>query len=409
MSTTRVPSSRTLGALIRPAGRGRDAVQRRLTRVQSIHDLREAARRRAPRAVFDYADGGAGRELNLGRCRQTYDRLEFHPTALTDVSVVDTSSTVLGGPVAFPFALAPTGFTRIMHPSGEGAVASVAEAYGVPYSLSTLGTTTMEDVAIAAPGARRWFQLYLSRDRALAKELLARASASGFDTLLLTVDTPISVNRPRDVHNGLTIPPSMSVRAILDGLRHLGWCGEMFRATRKDPLVSAVLKSTGGNAAEMIQSVFNPTLDLGDLEWLRAEWSGKLVAKGVQSVTDACRAVDAGADGVWLSTHGGRKLDRAPVPLELVPPVVDALQGRADVVVDSGITSGADIVAAVALGASVAAVGRAYLYGLMAGGRTGVDKALEILTGEVVRTMQLLGVTRVDQLRPAHVTLHGWA
>jgi L-lactate dehydrogenase (cytochrome) len=387
--------------LLRPRPIVWDATERRLARSASIADLRMIARRHTPRAVFDYTDGSADSELSLRRARQAFSRVEFHPSVLRDVSAVDTGRMILGKRSALPFGLAPTGFTRMMHHEGERAVASVAGEVGIPYALSTLGTTTVEQVAVAAPDARKWFQLYVWRDRAPAKDLVARAAAAGFDTLILTVDTPVAGARLRDVRNGLTIPPALSLRTFLDGALYPRW---WFNLLTTEPLAFANLASTEGTVADLINRVFDPTLSMDDLHWLRETWPGSLVVKGVQSATDALRVVDAGADAVWLSNHGGRQLDRAPVPLELVPSVVDAVGDRAEIFVDTGITSGGDVVAAVALGATAAMVGRAYLYGLMAGGRRGVLKAVEILAAEVLRTMQLLGVTSVDELQPSHVS-----
>jgi L-lactate dehydrogenase (cytochrome) len=265
-----------------------------------------------------------------------------------------------------------------------------------------MGTTTIENVAAAAPDARKWFQLYLWRDRAPAKDLVQRAADAGYDTLMLTVDTPVGGARLRDVRNGLTVPPALSLRTFLDGAMHPNWWFDLFTT---EPLTFASLESTDGTVAELINRVFDPALTMADVEWLRDTWPGKLMIKGIQSVEDARRVVDAGADAVLLSNHGGRQLDRAPVPLELVEPTVQEVGDRAEVFVDTGITNGADIVAAVALGARAALVGRAYLYGLMAGGQRGVAKAVEILTGEITRTMQLIGVNSVDELKPSHVRL----
>jgi L-lactate dehydrogenase (cytochrome) len=398
----RVPRPSELAPLLRPAPFVRDAAERRLRHAASIADLRRIARRRTPRAVFDYTDGAADGELSLSRARAAFARVEFTPSVLRDVSAVDTGRDILGGRSALPFALAPTGFTRMMHTEGEAAVASVAGEFGIPYTLSTMGTTTIEDVAAAAPATRRWFQLYLWRDRAPGKDLVERAAAAGYDTLMLTVDTPVGGARRRDVRNGLTIPPTLTLRTFLDGALHPNW---WFDFLTTEPLRFASLESTDGTVADLINRVFDPALTMADVEWLRSTWTGKLVVKGIQSVEDARRVVDAGADAVLLSNHGGRQLDRAPVPLELVQPVVDEVGDRAEVLVDTGITNGADIVAAVALGARAALVGRAYLYGLMAGGRTGVAKAVQILAGEIVRTMQLIGVNSVDELRPSHVRL----
>ncbi|MCO1654695.1 alpha-hydroxy acid oxidase [Pseudonocardia humida] len=402
MVKRRVPRPSELAPLLRPAPFIRDGAQRRLRLAGSIADLRRIARRRTPRAVFDYTDGAADGELSLNRARDAFARVEFSPTVLRDVSNVDTGRDILGQRSALPFAFAPTGFTRMMHTEGEAAVASVAGEVGIPYTLSTMGTMTIEDVAEAAPGTRKWFQLYLWRDRAPGKDLVERAAAAGYDTLMLTVDTPVGGARLRDVRNGLTIPPSLTLKTFLDGALHPNW---WFDFLTTEPLAFASLESTDGTVADLINRVFDPALTMADVEWLRSTWSGKLVIKGIQSVEDAHRVVDAGADAVLLSNHGGRQLDRAPVPLELVQPVVEAVGDRAEVMVDTGITHGADIVAAIALGARAALVGRAYLYGLMAGGRTGVAKSVQILTGEIVRTMQLLGVNSVDELRPSHVRL----
>jgi len=398
----RVPRPSELAPLLRPAPFVRDATQRRLQRVGSIADLRAIARRRTPRAVFDYTDGGADAELSLRRARAAFARLEFSPSVLQDVSTVDTSREILGRRSTMPFAFAPTGFTRMMHHEGEAAVASVAGEVGIPWTLSTMGTMTIEDVAAVAPDTRKWFQLYLWRDRALGKDLVQRAAAAGYDTIMLTVDTPVGGRRLRDVHNGLAIPPALSLKTFLDGALHPNW---WFNLLTTEPLRFASLETTDGTVADLINRLFDPTLTVADVEWLRRDWAGKLVVKGIQSVEDARRVVDAGADAVLLSNHGGRQLDRAPVPLELVTPVRDALGDRAEVLVDTGITHGADIVAAVALGAQAALVGRAYLYGLMAGGRAGVVKATEILSAEIVRTLQLIGVNSVDELRPSHVRL----
>ncbi|GAA2896609.1 alpha-hydroxy acid oxidase [Pseudonocardia halophobica] len=397
-----MPRPKELLPLLRPAPFVRDATERRLRRAASIADLREIARRRTPRAVFDYTDGAADGELSLNRARAAWSRVEFTPTVLRDVSTVDLGRDMLGARSALPFAFAPTGFTRMMDTEGEPAVASVAADAGIPYTLSTMGTTTIEEVAEAAPAARRWFQLYLWRDRAFAKDLVQRAAAAGYDTLMLTVDTPVGGNRRRDVHNGLTIPPALTLRTFIDGALHPHWWFDLLTTS---PLTFATLERTEGTVADLINRVFDPALTMDDVEWLRGAWPGKLMIKGIQNVADARRVVDAGVDAVLLSNHGGRQLDRAPVPVELVEPTVQEVGDAAEVYVDTGIMHGADVVAAVALGARGALVGRAYLYGLMAGGRAGVAKAVDILTGEITRTLQLLGVTSVDDLRREHTRL----
>ncbi|GAA1876021.1 alpha-hydroxy acid oxidase [Pseudonocardia ailaonensis] len=402
MVDRRLPRISELRPLLQPAPFVRDGVERRLRRAASIADLRAIARRRTPRAVFDYTDGAADGELSLSRARGAWSRVEFSPTVLRDVSTVDLGRDILGARSALPFAFAPTGFTRMMGTEGEPAVASVAAEVGIPYTLSTMGTTTIEEVAAAAPTGRNWFQLYLWRDRSFAKDLVQRAQAAGYDTLMLTVDTPVGGNRRRDVHNGLSIPPALTLRTFLDGARHPNWWFDLLTTA---PLTFATLESTEGTVAELINRVFDPALTMDDVDWLRGVWPGKLVIKGIQNVADTRRVVDAGADGVLLSNHGGRQLDRAPVPAELIEPTVQEIGDSAEVLVDTGIMHGADVVAAIALGARAALVGRAYLYGLMAGGRAGVAKAVEILTGEVTRTLQLIGVTAVDDLRPEHARL----
>jgi L-lactate dehydrogenase (cytochrome) len=378
--------------------------ERRLARAASVADLRLLARRRAPRAVFDYTDGAAGEEIGLRRSRQAFGRVEFQPRVLRDVSNVDTSTTILGRASALPLVFGPTGFTRMMHTEGEPAVARVAARVGIPYALSTMGTTSIEELAAAAPGGRLWFQLYLWRDREASRDFVERAREAGYEALVLTVDTPVPGARLRDVRNGLTIPPSLSMRTFAEGVLHPAW---WFDLLTTEALEFASLNRFEGTVAELVDRMFDPTATLSDLSWLRSVWPGSLVVKGVQNVADARAVVDAGADGLVVSNHGGRQLDRAPTPLEALAAVVDAVGDRAEVYVDGGILSGSDLVAAVALGARAGLVGRAYLYGLMAGGERGVQRAADILHTEVTTTLALLGVTRVEDLRRDHVRLRG--
>jgi L-lactate dehydrogenase (cytochrome) len=376
--------------------------RRRLDRALTIADLRRIARLRTPRSVFDYTDGAAEQEISLRRARQLFHDLEFHPQVLRDVGDLDTSTPMLGKVAALPFAFAPTGFTRMMQHEGESAVARVAERRDIPYALSTLGTTSIEDVAAAAPNARKWFQLYVWRDRAAGEDLMKRATVAGYEALILTVDAPVAGARLRDLRNGFAIPPALTLKTILDAATHPAWWINLLTTP---PLTFASLNAWQGTVAELMNSLFDPTMTIADLEWVRSCWDGPLIIKGIQTLDDARRVVGAGADAIVLSNHGGRQLDRAPVPLRLLPDVVEAVGDRAEVYVDTGIMSGADIVAALALGARAAWVGRAYLYGLMAGGERGVDRTAEILTKEIRRTMQLLGVRTVDELTPAHVKL----
>lgn len=402
MVDRQLPRWSELRPLLRPRPLVVDQTERRLRDALTIGDLRAAARRRVPRSVFDYVDGAAEAEVSLLRARRLFRDLELRPSILQDVSDVDTTTTMLGTTAAVPFSFAPTGFTRLMHHEGERAVARVAQRRGIPYALSTMGTTSIEDVAAAAPNARKWFQLYVWKDRSAGEDLMARAKAVGFEALQLTVDVPVAGARLRDTRNGFSIPPALSVRTVLDAGMHPAWWLNLL--TTK-PLEFASLSSWSGTVAELLDRLFDPTMTIADLEWLRASWDGPLVIKGIQSVEDARLVVDAGADAVVVSNHGGRQLDRAPVPLRLLPDVVEAVDGRAEVWVDTGILSGADVVAALALGADATMVGRAYLYGLMAAGERGVDRAADILTREVRRTMALLGVSRVGQLDARHVRL----
>jgi L-lactate dehydrogenase (cytochrome) len=300
-----------------------------------------------------------------------------------------------------PFGIAPTGFTRLMQTEGEQAGAAAAGAAGIPFSLSTLGTTSIENVRAANPSGRNWFQLYVMRDREVSYELTRRAAAAGFDTLFFTVDAPVGGARLRDTRNGFSIPPQISLGTVLNAIPRPWWWYD-FLTTPK--LEFASLTATGGTVGQLLDSAMDPTISFADLDVIRGLWPGKLVVKGVQTVADAQALADLGVDGIVLSNHGGRQLDRAPVPFHLLPGVVKAVGDRTEVALDTGIMNGADIVAAIALGARFTLIGRAYLYGLMAGGRAGVDRTIEILRGEVIRTMKLLQVPSVAELNPGHVT-----
>ncbi|MDQ1487048.1 MAG: hypothetical protein QOJ62_2741 [Actinomycetota bacterium] len=402
MSDRQVPKWHELKPLLRTKPIEVNPTKRRLDAALTIDDLRTIARRRTPRSVFDYTDGAAEAEVSLRRARELFASLEFNPSVLRDVSGLDTSTPILGRTAALPFAFAPTGFTRMMHHDGESAVARVAAKHDIPYALSTLGTTSIEDVAAAAPDARKWFQLYVQKERSAAEDLMARAKAAGYEALILTVDVPVAGVRLRDARNGFSIPPALTVKTVLGAATHPTWWVNLLTTA---PLTFASLSSWDGTVAELMDALFDPTMTIADLEWVRSCWDGPLILKGIQTVDDARRVVDAGADAIVLSNHGGRQLDRAPVPLRLVPDVRDAVGDRAEVLVDTGIMTGADIVAALALGANAALVGRAYLYGLMAGGERGVDRAAQILSREIRRTMQLLGARTVSELKPEHVTL----
>lgn len=378
-----------------------NARRRRLAAALTIEDLRTIAKRRTPAAAFDYTDGAAEGEVSLSRARQAFEDVEFHPGVLTDVADVDTRVRVFGGPSAMPFGIAPTGFTRLMQTEGETAGASAAGAAGIPFTLSTLGTTSIEDVKAANPTGRNWFQLYVMRQREISYGLVERAAASGFDTLMFTVDTPVAGARLRDKRNGFSIPPALTLATILNALPRPWWWWDFLTTPA---LQFASLSSTGGTVGELLDAAMDPSISYDDLDIIRGMWPGKLVVKGVQTLADAKKLTDRGVDGIVLSNHGGRQLDRAPIPFHLLPEVAREVGRDTEIAIDTGIMNGADIIASIALGADFTLIGRAYLYGLMAGGRAGVDRAIQILAEQIIRTMKLLQVRSVEELEPRHIT-----
>jgi L-lactate dehydrogenase (cytochrome) len=397
----RIPRPAELAPLLqfkKPTWNRREA---RLQAALTISDLRTIARRRTPKAPFDYADGAAEDELSIERARQAFRDIEFHPSILRDVSRVDTSVQIFGGDSALPFGISPTGFTRMMQAEGEVAGARAASRVGIPFSLSTMGTSSIEDVRAASPQGRLWFQLYMWTAREKSMELVSRAAAAGYDTLLVTVDTPVGGARLRDKRNGMTIPPALTAKTILNAIPRPEWWVNFLTT---EPLTFASLSRWSGTVEEMIDTMFDPTITVEDLVWIRERWGGTFVVKGVQTVEDARMLADLGVDGIVLSNHGGRQLDRAPVPFRLLPEVAREVGKDLQIAIDTGIMSGADIVASIACGANFAMVGRAYLYGLMAGGEAGVARALTILADGVVRTMKLLGVSSLAELAPKHVS-----
>lgn len=375
--------------------------KRRLDAALTIEDLRQIAKRRTPAAAFDYTDGAAEGEISMERSVQSFQDVEFHPSILNDVSHVDTTTQILGGSSAMPFGIAPTGFTRLMQTEGEIAGASAAGAAGIPFTLSTLGTTSIEDVKKVNPEGRNWFQLYVMREREISYGLVERAAAAGYDTLFFTVDTPIAGARLRDTRNGFAIPPQLTPKTILNAIPRPWWWWD-FLTTQK--LEFASLSETGGTVGELLNSAMDPSIDFDDLAEIRKMWPGKFAVKGVQTVADAKKLADLGVDSIVLSNHGGRQLDRAPVPFELLPEVAREIGKDVEIIIDTGIRNGADIVASLALGADFTLIGRAYLYGLMAGGREGVDRTIAILSEQVERTMKLLQVSNIGELNPSHVT-----
>jgi L-lactate dehydrogenase (cytochrome) len=379
-----------------------DPVARRLARAASVADLRAIARRRLPRGVFDYIDGGAEDERTMAANAAAFAAVTFRPRVLRDVGEVDTSTTLLGRPLPLPLVLAPTGFTRIADPDGELAVARAASRAGVPYTLSTLSTRSIEEVA-GVGSSPKWFQVYVWRDRGLVKEMIGRAASAGYEALVLTVDTAVLGRRERDVRRGFSLPPKIGPGTLVDGALHPAWT---WRFLRSDPVRFANVRDAAGvgdgrtavTLSEYVNTQFDPGLSWRDVEWMRSVWSGPLVIKGVQAVDDARLAADAGVEAIALSNHGGRQLDSAPAALDLVPPVADAVGDRLEIICDGGVRRGSDIVKAVALGARACMAGRAYLYGLGAAGERGVDHVLGLLGADVRRTMALVGASSVAGL-----------
>jgi L-lactate dehydrogenase (cytochrome) len=373
----------------------------RLARVRTVEDFRRLALRRTPRSVFDYVDGAAEGELSMDRAVAAFRRVVFHPHVLRDVAEVEPATTILGRAAALPIVFGPTGFTRMMHAAGEGAVARAAGRLGVPYTLSTLGTTSIENLAAEAPATERWFQLYVSKDRGRATDLVTRAGESGYTTLVLTVDVPVAGARHRDIYNGLTMPPSLTARTLVGMVGKPRW---LFDALTTEPLAFESL-GPARDVMELINSAFDASVTIPDLGWLRSVWTGSIVVKGVQRVDDAVEIAAAGADGIAVSNHGGRQLDRAATPLDLLGPVVDAVGDTTEVYLDGGVRSGADVAAAVALGARAAFIGRPYLYALMAGGEDGVDHLATLVRADYLRTLRLLGVAGTADLGRGHASL----
>ncbi len=374
-----------------------DPKKRRLASAITINDLRTIARKRTPNVLFDYVDGAAEDEVSLTRARQSFLDIEFKPHVLRDVSATSLITEMCGQRYSLPLGIAPVGFARMIQTEGEVAGASIAKCKGMPFALSTMGTTTIEKVAQVAPHASNWFQLYLFRDRERSLELINRAAKAGFKGLILTVDAQVAGARLRDVRNSLTFPTSLTGKMLIEAAPKVSW---WWNFLTKEPLVIGSFDSSDGAIAEMVNTMVDPTMTLKDLHWIRKVWDGNLLVKGVQRVDDAIEIAKCGVEGIWLSNHGGRQLDRAPIPLHLIAPVRKEIGKRVEIHVDTGIMHGADVIASLAKGANFTWIGRAYMYGLMAGGSGGVARAIEILETQMIRTMKLLGVSALSELTP---------
>ena len=382
----------------------RDPVKRRLNGAANVDDFRSLAKRRLPAGVFDYIDGAAEDESAMQRNASRFTDRTLVPRILRDVSNIDIATDVLGTSISMPLIIAPTGFPRIAHPLGELATAKAAEKHNIPFSLSTMGTRSIEEIASVSAG-RKWFQVYVWRDRELTKDMLARCKESGFEALFITVDTAVLGRRERDVRRGMALPPKLGLDTFVDGALHPSWTLEFLR---NDPIVfSNVAVSTErlGNTTEdgwsapppphYINAQFDPRLSWDDVAWIRSQWDGPVILKGIQSVADAKIAANEGIEAIALSNHGGRQLDSAPAIIDLVAPVADAVSGQIEIYCDGGVRRGSDVVKAVALGATACMIGRPHLYALAAGGEAGVDRMLDFFRAGIEQTMALSGVDSI--------------
>jgi L-lactate dehydrogenase (cytochrome) len=382
-----------------PSFRKRD---RALERALTISDLRDLSAKRVPRSVFDYVEGGALQELSISRAKDAFRRVEFRPRVLRGVSKADLSREVLGSRTSMPIILAPTGYTRMMHYQGEYAVAAAAARNDLVYTLSTMGTVSPEDLVAAVPEGRKWFQLYLWQNRDQSRDFIQQARRAGFEALVLTVDTPVSGQRLRDTRNGLTVPPKITMKTFINMATKPKWWANLLTTP---PLEFAAMRGYDRSLFELAQLIFDPTVTMKDIPWLQKEWGGPLIVKGVQTVEDALELKKLGVQGIVLSNHGGRQMDRGTVPLEILPEVRKAVGKTMEVYIDGSVLNGGDVLAAVAFGATGVLVGRPYLYGVMAAGSAGVDKMASIFRAEMENTMTLLGVESMSDLTTDHVRL----
>jgi len=381
-----------------------------ISRCFNVMDFRRIAKSRLPAPVFHYIDGGADDEWTMRRNTDAYDDYELLPTHLSDVSSIDIRSTLFGQPIDWPVMIAPTGASRLFHRDGEPAVARAAARFNMPYSLSTVGTTTIEEIGTIGDHPKV-FQIYVFKDREMTRSFVQRCKEAKYTALCLTVDTPVAGNRERDNHYGMMATAKPALRSVPSMLRHPGW---LYRAVvRKDMELVNITQSdnapkfTDMSVKDFIDSQFDRSLTWKDVEWLAGEWQGPLIVKGVQTVDDCRKAADSGATAVMLSNHGGRQLEGSPAPVDCIAAVADALRDRLEIICDGGIRRGTHIVKALALGANACSIGRAYLYPLAAGGQPAVERGLDLLRGEMLRTMALVGCDNVDALDRRYIGKRG--
>jgi L-lactate dehydrogenase (cytochrome) len=395
-STRKFPSLPYFWSLIEWSLPSLNPYKGKLKRAQNIQDLAIIAKKRTPKVVFDYVEGGAVDEIAYSRTRDAFSRIEFNSKVLRDVSKIDTTEKVLGKIVDIPICFAPTGYTRLMHHVGEPAVANVAANKNLIYALSTMGTTSPAELAAAVPNSRRWFQLYIMKNRSDSLAVIKQARDSGFETLVLTVDTPVVGLRYRDDRNGLTVPPKIRINTVFAIARKPIWWLNLFTTGK---LEFAAFRGWDKALSHLAAAIFDPSTTFKDITWLRSVWKGPIVVKGIQSVEDAKAVAKLGVQGIILSNHGGRQFDRGPVPLEILPDVVKAVGNKVEVYIDGGVMSGLDALGAIALGAKAVFIGRAYLYGAMANGEAGVDRVIEIMRREFENGMALTGSTNISEVR----------
>jgi L-lactate dehydrogenase (cytochrome) len=378
---------------------------RKLKKAVNLAELRVLASKRVPKAVFDYVDGGANDEISYKRSAEVFSNVQFNARVLRDVSKVDLTTRIVGQDSALPIIFAPTGYTRMMHYEGEPMVAKVCEENNLIYSLSTMGTTSSQEIADQVPGVRRWFQLYLWRDRNQSLQFIYGAKDAGFEGLILTVDTAVGGIKWRDIRNGLTVPPKIGLKTFFDMALKPRWWANLLTTA---PLEFATFRNFNKPLSEIAATVFDPAVTFADVKWLRSVWKGKLIIKGIQSVEDAKQLAKIGVDAIIVSNHGGRQLDKSVVPLEILPEIRKAVgkKGKGtQIYIDGAVMSGADVLAAIALGADAVLIGRAYLYGAMAAGREGVQKVVDTLRFEMETAMKLMGARNIAELTPEFVTL----